>query len=99
MPLVQEDTFGGYFKARPGQGRDADRTTIEGLGFTILTEEPRAGETKMWVYGPGSSVDTAINDFDLKVTLPGYFFPLPVGEELTETLVRSWTDRENLFFN
>lgn len=97
--LVQPDTFGGLFKARDGAGRDADRATIESLGFTIVAEDALAGETKIWVYGPGSSVDLVVNDFDLKAGLPGFFFLLPVGVELTESLIRSWTERENLFFN
>jgi hypothetical protein len=75
-----------------------DRATITGLGFTIVGEDPRAGETEVFVHGPESAVDGVTNDFELKISLPGWFFRLPVGEELTESLVREWTDRSNLFF-
>jgi hypothetical protein len=96
--VADGDTFGGLFKAQTGQGLDRDRDTITGLGFTIIREDPRAGETKVWVYGPVASVELVINDYLLKVQLPGYFFPLPVGEEITEHLIVSWAPREDLFF-
>ncbi len=98
MPLIQPNTFGGLFKARSGQGLDLDRQIILGLGFTIIGQDLKAGETEVFVHGPESSVDTVTNDFELKVQLPSWFFRLPVGEELTESLIRDWTDRSNLFF-
>lgn len=98
LAIADCDTFGGLFLAQTGEGRDRDREIILGLGFTILLEEPRAGEVKMWVHGPVSSVDTVLADYELKVSLPGLFFPLPEGEEITMHLLYSWAPRENLFF-
>ena len=99
MPLVQENTYGGLFKARTGRGLDLDRDIITGLGFTILAEEPRAGETHVFVHCGIDTLNAIVADYDLKISLPGWFFPLPVGEELTLTLVKDWTARANLFFS
>lgn len=91
--LVGPETWGAHFIARTGDGFVEDRATMEGLGFTIFDDIFfRAGQTEMCGYGPTASMISVINDFDLKLRVPSFFFLLPEGEVLNAFLVRNWTD-------
>lgn len=97
-------TFGGLFLARPlGPGFDEDRQFIIDEGFTIVDEQKRAGETRIFVFGESDIVginlgrlsnDDPFNRFEL----PSFFFLLTEGEILTETIIRQWTDRNSVAF-
>jgi len=94
------DTFGGLFQAAPKTTFqfDTDRETIIGLGFTIIDEESRSGQTEVFVTGPSSAVDLATNDFNLKCQLPGWFFLIPEGTDITVSVLKRWAARSQLLF-
>lgn len=91
-------TYGGIFQARTSQGLDSDLDQIQDLGFVILAVEPKAGQTKVIAHGQASAVNIHLNDFEMKKTLPAKFALLPVGEELTTSLVRRWVAADRVIF-
>ena len=101
---VPPHTFGGIFLARPSVGQDFDRTVILAEGWTIVSEEEKAGVTEFLVFGPASIAGprlAALSDDDAfnRFALPGYFFLLPRGEILDETLIRNFpSNKDNVAF-
>ena len=95
MPTSDGNTWGGRITARTGEDLTTDLQTITDEGFTVLGQDARAGETTVWVYGTASVVGTWITDTDLKLALPGLFFPIPKGEEVTLARVKQWTAFKN----
>lgn len=96
MSVISDGSqWGGRIVARVDPDVVEDRAIVTALGFTILSEDLRAGETLLWVWGLGRDVGIYIQDPDRKLDLPGVFFPLPRGYEITDALVRRWTDNRN----
>lgn len=98
MAVSDGNTWGGRIIIRPEPDTTADRTTITGLGFTILGEDARAGETILWVSGTSAQVGVYISDFDQKFALPGHFFPIPKGEEVDLVRVKQWTSYKQIAY-
>ena len=90
MPTATHDTWGGRITVRPVPDTTTDIATVQSKGFTVLGQDERAGETTLWVTGNAQSVGLWINDFELKFMLPGFFFPIPFGEEVNLTRVKQW---------
>lgn len=100
MATADENTWGGLFLVAPSSDDriDTDIETISGLGFTILSQDEYAGHTKIFVYGPTASVVEYLQDVDedYRLDTPGFFFQIPYGEEVTDALVRQWSENDEL---
>jgi len=93
-------TWGGKLIARPDSSDlRTDLLELVGYGFNIMGLEQRANETHIWVVGDFALADRWTNNFDThRNTLPGWFFPLPIGELVTLSMVQEWTPYKRLLF-
>ncbi len=96
MPVADKDTWGAKFEAADGDRLVIDRQLIVDLGFTIVAEDLLAGRTKIFAWGPGSSVNAYRLDTLNLCTLPGLFFLINPGDEITESLIRAWVPRSEI---
>jgi len=91
-------TWGGRITARIDQSLPEDVAEIEGRGFVILATDLRAGESRLWVYGSALLVGMYLQDPDLKIRLPAYFFPIPKGTEVNLAVIKQWTPYRQLAY-
>jgi len=93
-------TYGGKLIARAGEDNlQNDLQQLVDYGFIILGLDKRASETHVWVVGDFALADRWTNNFDThRNTLPGWFFPLPIGREVTLSLVQQWTSKKQYLF-
>lgn len=93
-------TWGGQIIARPDPDNlRTDLLEIYDYGFNILGVDYMAGEAHVWVVGDFALADRWTNNFDVhRRDTPGWFFPLPIGELVTLSLVRKWTPYRQLLF-
>jgi hypothetical protein len=98
MALSDGNVWGGKIYARPTPDIDADRATVEAAGFTILGQDDTAGSSVLWVHGNAAYVGTYIADIEAKLALPGYFFRIPPGEEVSLVRIRQWNQYRQIAF-
>lgn len=99
MIIAEPDTWAGKFTAGPpGTQFDLDRQLILDSGFTILAEDTTAGQTKVFVWGPGSAVNEYRGETLNLCRIPAQFFLIKKGDEITISLVRAWVPREDSTF-
>jgi PKD repeat protein len=95
VPKVPENTWGALFHARAQpQGLAVARQEILDRGFTILDERSFSGFTQICGYGNTASMMDVVNDPNFKFRVHSFFFELPVGEDLTLSLIQNWTDHD-----
>lgn len=95
-PKVPSDTWAAVFHARVGSNLSTDRQTVTGLGYTILAEERFSGSTHLYGYGPGTAVRAYVSDLELRQRLPGFFFQMVEGDDLTLGNITKWTSRQRV---
>ena len=96
-PIIADGSqWGALFLARAGEGLDADRQFISEFPFTILDQKSQAGLTRIWAWGTSQQVFDWTADSELQKQLPGLFFNIPVGEEITLLRIKQWAPLEEV---